>query len=80
VADQRDIVQVLVVQKAHDVGDMGVQADIGTQQMRALAKAGQCRRDHGMAAGFEARRDIAPAPTAKPGAGHQKECSHFRRK
>jgi hypothetical protein len=29
-----------------------------------------------MAAGFEARRDIAPAPAAKPGAGHQKECSH----
>ena len=46
--------------------------------MRALAEAGQCRRDHRMTAGLKMRRDITPAPAAKPGAGHQKECSHFR--
>ena len=78
VADQRDVVQVLVVQKAHDVGDMGVQADVGTKQMRALAKAGQRRRDHRMAASLKVRRDIAPAPASKPGAGYEEERSQAR--
>ena len=70
VADQRDIVQVVVVQKADDVSDMRVQPDVGAKQMRSLAKTGQRRRYHRMTAGVKRRRDIAPAPATKPRAGH----------
>ena len=66
------------MQKAHDVGDMRIQSDVGTKQVRALAKTGQCRGDHRMTAGLKRRRDIAPAPAAKPRAGHQKKCSHSK--
>jgi hypothetical protein len=75
-ADQGDSVQVAVMQKAHDVGDMALQPDLRTEQMGALAKARQCRANHRMIAGLERRRDVAPTPAAEPRAGNEEEHGH----
>jgi hypothetical protein len=44
--------------------------------MRTLAKAGQRRRDHRVAAGPKTGRDVAPTPTAEPGPGDEQEYRH----
>jgi hypothetical protein len=52
-ADQGHTVQVSVMQKANDVGDMRLQPNLRTQQMRTLTKAGEDSGDNGVTAGLE---------------------------
>ena len=45
-ADEHDVVEVLVEEDVGDVGDVRLEVDVGRQQVRALAQAGERRRVH----------------------------------
>src|SRR5476649_1618023 len=76
VADEHNVAKVLEFQHAKDIRDMRLKPDLGAEQMRSLTKAGQGRANRRMTGGLEIGGDIAPAPAAKPGAGHKKEFDH----
>jgi hypothetical protein len=52
------------VQKPDDIGDMGIEPNLGTKQMRTLAKSGQRRSSDRMPPSLKMPRDIAPAPAS----------------
>ena len=61
-ADQIDVAQVLEFQHAEDIGDVGLEIDVGPRQMGALAEPGIGRRDQPVAA----RAPSADASSSRP--------------
>ena len=53
---------------------MGVEIDVLAHEVRALADAGERRREHIVALLFQQVRQAPPAPAAVPRAVHQHEC------
>jgi hypothetical protein len=49
-AAQHHVAQAFPFHDVDDIGDVGLEPDVGAQQMRALAEPGERRREHGMAA------------------------------
>src|SRR5262249_2879860 len=66
VADESDVVEILVFDHVGDVGHEEVEIDRLGNQVRALAEAGLRRRGHGVPASTLDRGDFAPAPAAVP--------------
>jgi hypothetical protein len=69
--DQRNALEITVMDETQDIGGMGLQSYLGGQQMRPLSETGQGRRDHGVTGRSKRRRDTAPAPAAKPCTGDE---------
>src|SRR5262249_2498011 len=67
-ADQHEVPQLLVFDHTEDVGDVQGEIDAGTQQVRALAEAGQRRGEHDVSTCPQPVDDAAPGPAAMPGA------------
>ena len=76
-AGQHDLAKTFVVHDVDDVGDVRGQVDACRQEMRALALPGQCRREHGVTACSQQRRDLAVAPAARPSAVNENEGGRF---
>ena len=74
VHDQADVLEVLPFEHVDEVGDVGVEIDVLAHEVRALADAGERRREHLVALLFQQVRHAPPAPAAVPRAVHQHEC------
>ena len=67
VADQDDVVQVLSLDQVDDVGDVGVQVDLGRGLVGAVPQPGERHRVDLVALAAELVGDRLPGPTAEPG-------------
>ena len=76
VPDQHDIAQVLHLEHADDIGDVGVEIDRRAGEMRALAEAGIGRRPQLMPGGAHQRAHLLPGPGRRPGAMGDDEHGH----
>ncbi len=72
-ADEHDVGELFGADEAANVLDMGRKIHRFVEQVRALAEAGERRREHAPAAGFQPVGDEAPAPAAVPGAVDEDE-------
>jgi hypothetical protein len=68
VTDQHDIAQILELQNAKHVPDMGFEAVVRVRQMRALAQAGIGRRKEIVPGRRHQRPHFFPRPGRRPGA------------
>src|SRR5262249_41919645 len=62
-----DIAQLLAVDDAEHVGDVGVEVDGATDEMRAFAEPGVGGGEHLVAGGSEQRPHLLPGPARRPG-------------
>ena len=69
--DEDNVIQILIMQYIDDVGDMRLNTNIATDQMTALAKAGESGREHFMPLGFQDFANKFPGPAAHSAAVHQ---------
>lgn len=66
VADEQNVLETLVLDDIGDIEPVHGKIDGRARQVRALAKAGERRREHKVTAIDQQVRDVAPAPTADP--------------
>src|SRR5262249_28799867 len=71
--DQTNVVEVFPFDHVDDVGDVSVEDDILAHEVRALADAGESRREHLVPALLQKIGHAPPAPAAVPGAVHEHE-------
>ena len=71
--DEADSFEAFPSDHVDDVGDVSVETDVLGQQVRALAEAGQRRREDLAALLFEQVGDAPPLPAAARGAGNEHE-------
>jgi hypothetical protein len=77
VANENYVAQLLPPYFIYDVEDMGVQIDVGTEQVRPFAQASQGGRKNGVVLGGKQFRDAFPAPPAVPSAMYKHIIRHF---
>lgn len=77
VGDGNDILEHLPFDDGGEVADMGVEAGIAGQQMFALAKSGERRGEHVVAAGDQPVAEGLPHPATGPGAVDKKDVGHL---
>ncbi len=78
VADQYDVVQILAVQRAAHVGDMGVEVVLRARQMLALAKAGVGGNEDLVPGRRHQGPHLLPRPAGGPRPVGDDECGHGR--
>ena len=78
VAAQHDVLDLLEQQHIGHVLDMGVEVGPGGSEMRALAEAGQTRREDVVSAHAKLPRDRRQCPPAVPAASDHDELGHSR--
>src|SRR5262245_19674591 len=71
--DQTNVVEVFPFDHVDDVGDVSVEDDILAHEVRALADAGEGRREYLMPALLQKIGHATPAPAAVPGAVYEDE-------
>src|SRR5262245_19294895 len=71
--DQTNVVEVFPSDHVDDVGDVSVEDDILAHEVRALADAGESRREHLVLVLLQKIGHAPPAPAAVPGAVHEHE-------
>src|SRR6185437_2694071 len=71
--DEHDFIELVMLDRAHHIGDMRLEVDLGSGEMRALAKPGERRNFDPMALGAQPLGDALPDPAALPCAMHQDE-------
>jgi hypothetical protein len=76
VADQYDVVQVFDLGEADDVLGVGVEVDVGSEEMGAVGNAGQRQGMDVMALAAQPAGHLAPRPRADPHARDQDVCAH----
>ena len=76
VRDQHDVAQILHLEHADDVGNLGVEIDRRARGMGPLAKAGIGRRPQLMASGPQQWAHFLPGPGCRPGAMGDDEHRH----
>jgi hypothetical protein len=72
-AAEHDVIELVMLDYADHVVDMGLQIDVAACEMRALAKAGERRRVDAVALGAQRLGDALPHPIALPGAVDEDE-------
>ena len=63
VTNQDDVVQILPIKDAHDVVDMGFEIHRGAEQVSALTKTGERRREHLVTSSPQAINHPLPTPS-----------------
>ncbi|GAA1859377.1 hypothetical protein GCM10009813_20600 [Brevibacterium marinum] len=76
VADQNNVVEIVGFEIAHDIGDMRVEADGGTDQVGSIGYSCQGGCVNLVFSLLEERYDPLPAPAAMPGSRNQYEYAH----
>ncbi len=76
-ADQDEVGQILIVDDAEHILDMGAEIDVAVEQMLALAQPGQRRRVDFVPRLTQRPRHWPPQEAAAPGAVNQNECRHI---
>src|SRR6185437_4641137 len=64
--DEHDFIELVMLDRAHHIGDMRLEVDLGSGEMRALAKPGERRNFDPMAMGAQPLGDALPDPAALP--------------
>jgi hypothetical protein len=71
VPDQNDIVQIVVEKKRLDVFDVGLEIDLGTEEMGTFPEPREGRRHDAVPEANESRHKLLPTPAAMPAAVHE---------